>query len=212
MSLAISVHNVSKLYRLGEISRGQLLADIHRWWMRRKARKTGKDDSPTEAEPEEKGDFWALKDISFDIKQGETIAIVGANGAGKSTLLKIISRITAPTTGLVRIKGRVGSLLEVGTGFHPQLTGRDNVYLNGAILGMNRSEVKSKFDQIVDFARLGAIYRYSGEALFQRHVCAAGVLGGSIPRAGNPHHRRSALCWRPAVSKPMHAADGRNHQ
>jgi lipopolysaccharide transport system ATP-binding protein len=154
MSVAISVHNVSKLYRLGEISRGQLLADIHRWWMKRMARKTRQGDSPTEDAPEEKGDFWALKDISFEIKQGETIAIVGANGAGKSTLLKIISRITAPTTGLVRITGRVGSLLEVGTGFHPQLTGRDNVYLNGAILGMSRNEVKNKFDQIVDFSGL----------------------------------------------------------
>ena len=154
MSVAISVHNVSKLYRLGEISRGQLLADIHRWWMRRKAHKTTSKDYPTEAEPKERGDFWALKDISFDINQGETIGIIGANGAGKSTLLKIISRITAPTTGLVRIKGRVGSLLEVGTGFHPQLTGRDNVYLNGAILGMSRSEVKSKFDDIVGFAGL----------------------------------------------------------
>ena len=149
MSFAISVHNVSKLYRLGEISRLQLLTDIHRWWVRRKAHTT-----PTEAEPKERGDFWALKDISFDIKQGETIAIVGANGAGKSTLLKIISRITAPTTGLVRIKGRIGSLLEVGTGFHPQLTGRDNVYLNGAILGMSRNEVRSKFDDIVGFSGL----------------------------------------------------------
>ena len=107
-----------------------------------------------DAEPEEKGDFWALKEISFEIKQGETIGIVGANGAGKSTLLKIISRITAPTTGLVRIRGRIGSLLEVGTGFHPQLTGRDNVFLNGAILGMNRAEVKRKFDDIVAFAGL----------------------------------------------------------
>ena len=183
MSVAISVHNVSKLYRLGEISRGQLLADIHRWWMRRKAHKTARKDDPTEVEPKETGDFWALKDISFDVEQGETLAIVGANGAGKSTLLKIISRITAPTTGLVRIKGRIGSLLEVGTGFHPQLTGRDNVYLNGAILGMKRNEVKSKFDEIVDFAGLGTIYRYAGKALFERHVCAAGVLGGSIPRA-----------------------------
>ena len=154
MSVAISVHNVSKLYRLGEISRGQLLADIHRWWMKRMARKTGKRDSPTEAEPEEKGDFWALKDISFEIKQGETIAIIGANGAGKSTLLKIISRITAPTTGFVRIRGRIGTLLEVGTGFHPELTGRDNVFLNGAILGMSRNEVKRKFDDIVGFAGL----------------------------------------------------------
>ena len=109
---------------------------------------------PTEAEPEEKGDFWALKDISFELKQGETIAIIGANGAGKSTLLKIISRITAPTTGIVRIRGRIGTLLEVGTGFHPELTGRDNVFLNGAILGMNRNEVKRKFDDIVGFAGL----------------------------------------------------------
>ena len=154
MSLAISVQNVSKRYRLGEISRVQLLGDIHRWWMKRWARKSHARDHSAVAEPEEKGDFWALKDISFDLEQGETIAIVGANGAGKSTLLKIISRITAPTTGLVRIKGRVGSLLEVGTGFHPQLTGRDNIFLNGAILGMNRAEVKRKFDQIVDFSGL----------------------------------------------------------
>ena len=154
MSFAVSVHNVSKLYRLGEINRGQLLADIHRWWMKRMARRFRKGDAPKEAEPEEKGDFWALKDISFELKQGETIAIIGANGAGKSTLLKIISRITAPTTGLVRIRGRIGTLLEVGTGFHPELTGRDNVFLNGAILGMSRGEVKRKFDDIVGFAGL----------------------------------------------------------
>jgi lipopolysaccharide transport system ATP-binding protein len=154
MYVAISIQNVSKRYRLGEISRGQLLGDIHRWWMRRKARNCIRRDEVAASEPEEKGDFWALKDISFDIKEGETIGIFGANGAGKSTLLKIISRITAPTTGLVRIKGRVGSLLEVGTGFHPELTGRDNIYLNGAILGMNRDEVKRKFDDIVSFAGL----------------------------------------------------------
>ena len=156
MSLAISVHNVSKLYRLGEISRGQLIGDIHRWWMRRKARNNRERGfaNRRKPEPEEKGDFWALKDISFELKQGETIAIIGANGAGKSTLLKIISRITAPTTGLVRIRGRIGTLLEVGTGFHPELTGRDNVFLNGAILGMSRNEVKRKFDDIVGFAGL----------------------------------------------------------
>ena len=154
MSFAISIQNVSKRYRLGEISRGQLLADIHRWWMRRKAHKIATREHLTGPEPREAGDFWALRDISLDIKEGETIGIIGANGAGKSTLLKIISRITAPTTGVVRIKGRVGSLLEVGTGFHPQLTGRDNVYLNGAILGMTRGEVKSKFDDIVSFAGL----------------------------------------------------------
>ena len=103
-------------------------------------------------EPTEEGDFWALRDVSFEIEEGKTIGVVGANGAGKSTLLKIISRITAPTNGSIKIKGRIGSLLEVGTGFHPELTGRDNVFLNGAILGMSRAEVRAKFDDIVAFA------------------------------------------------------------
>jgi lipopolysaccharide transport system ATP-binding protein len=155
MSLAISIDSVSKRYRLGEINRSQLLTDVHRWWMRRRtSRGLGNKKGPVETEPKEEGDFWALKDVSFDIEQGKTVGLIGTNGAGKSTLLKIISRITAPTKGSVRIKGRLGSLLEVGTGFHPELTGRDNVFLNGAILGMSRAEVKNKFDEIVGFSEL----------------------------------------------------------
>ena len=153
MSFAISVNDVSKRYRLGEINRGQLLADVHRWWLRRKVSPLDKRE-PVEAEPKEEGDFWALKNVSFEIEKGKTIGIIGANGAGKSTLLKIISRITAPTKGSIRLKGRIGSLLEVGTGFHPELTGRDNVFMNGAILGMSRAEVRRKFDDIVAFAAI----------------------------------------------------------
>ena len=153
MSDAISIENVSKIYRLGEINRSQFFGDIGRW-LRHKVGPHQGFGSPMDEEGKvvEPDVFWALRDVNLRIGQGETLAIIGANGAGKSTLLKIISRITAPTKGFVRIRGRVGSLLEVGTGFHQDLTGRDNVFLNGAILGMNRSEVKAKFDDIVSFA------------------------------------------------------------
>lgn len=145
MNQALIIEGVSKRYRLGEIG-GRSFRESLGYWSRGVMGKS--------VPVEDKRDFWALKDISFEIKEGETVGIVGANGAGKSTLLKIISRITAPSSGAVTIRGRVGSLLEVGTGFHPDLSGRDNVFLNGAILGMSRSEVSQKFDAIVDFAGL----------------------------------------------------------
>lgn len=142
--LAISVENVSKLYHLGALDRKVLWQEV--------AANLGLRPSKKEVEETKRDEFWALKDISFEIKEGDTVGIIGANGAGKSTLLKILSRITSPTTGTVKINGRVGSLLEVGTGFNPEMTGRENVYLNGAIQGMKRPEIESKFDDVVSFA------------------------------------------------------------
>lgn len=142
MSLAIKVENLGKRYRLGEFGRRTFFKE----WRQKLFAKT----------PENEEDyFWALKDINFDIQEGEVTAIIGHNGAGKSTLLKILSSITSPTHGSVKLKGRVASLLEVGTGFHQELSGRDNVFLNGAILGMSTREVASKFDDIMEFSEIG---------------------------------------------------------
>lgn len=157
MSEVIRVEHLSKRYRLGVINRGMLYRDLQSWWAR--IRKTEDPNAPVAAggpaKRIEHGDeFWALRDIDFTVNQGDTLGIVGRNGAGKSTLLKILSRITSPTEGRVSMRGRMASLLEVGTGFHPELTGRENVYLNGAILGMSRAEVRAKFDEIVEFSGL----------------------------------------------------------
>lgn len=151
----IVVEEVSKLYKLGEINTGSLSHDLNRWW-----RIMTKKEDPYEklAESNDRttksssGFVWSLKDVSFDVKEGEVFGIIGKNGAGKSTILKLLSKITKPSRGTIRIDGRVASLLEIGTGFHPDLSGRENVYLNGALLGMKRREIQERFDDIVQFS------------------------------------------------------------
>ncbi|MCH2196641.1 ABC transporter ATP-binding protein [Kordia sp.] len=153
--IILRVEKLSKQYRLGVIGTGTISHDLNRWWHKIR----GKEDPYTRIGERNKRNtvgksnyVWAIKDISFDVRKGEVLGIIGKNGAGKSTLLKILSKVTMPTQGIIRSKGRIASLLEVGTGFHPELTGKENIFLNGAILGMTKAEIKSKFEEIVEFA------------------------------------------------------------
>src|SRR5574341_479409 len=149
----ISIEDLSKIYRIGEIGTGTFYGDLKRWW----ARQRGNPDPYLKIGDSDHGNregkiIWALKDVNLTVQQGEAVGIIGRNGAGKSTLLKILSQVTVPTSGIVKVKGRIASLLEVGTGFHPELTGRENIFLNGTIMGMTRTEVNRKFDEILDFS------------------------------------------------------------
>jgi len=158
MSTAIQIENVSKVYRLGAMGTGTLSHDLRRWWNISRGKedpylKVGVKNDRTDGIDSEY--VRSLNDISFDVQQGESLGVIGRNGAGKSTLLKILSRITGPSTGSIKIKGRIASLLEVGTGFHPELTGRENIFLNGAILGMRKAEISRKLDEIIAFSGIG---------------------------------------------------------
>ncbi len=186
MSTAISVEHISKQYRLGQIGGGTLAGDINRWW----ARLQNKEDpylkiGDAERIQNEGETIWALRDVTFQVEKGRSLGIIGRNGAGKSTLLKILSRVTAPTSGLIKVNGRIASLLEVGTGFHPDLTGRENISLNGALMGMSNSEIKKNFDAIVDFAGVGdfidtPVKRYSSGMYVRLAFAVAAYLDPDI--------------------------------
>ncbi len=184
----IEVNNLSKQYRLGQVGTGTLSHDLNRFWHKIR----GKEDpylKVTEKNERSKGSdskyVWALEDVSFKLNEGQVLGVIGTNGAGKSTLLKLLSRITSPTTGTINIKGRMSSLLEVGTGFHPELTGRENIYLNGAILGMSKQEISRKLDEIVEFSGCASfvdtpVKRYSSGMIVRLGFAVAAHLESEI--------------------------------
>ena len=186
--IAIKAENISKQYRLGEVGTGTLSHDLNRFWYKVR----GKEDPYLKIgqanDRSKKGDsdyVWSLRDINFEIERGDAVGIIGRNGAGKSTLLKLLSKVTRPTTGRFKITGRIASLLEVGTGFNPEMTGRENVFLNGAILGMRRHEIKRKFDEIVDFSGVAAyidtpVKRYSSGMYVRLAFAVAAYLESEI--------------------------------
>lgn len=186
--IVLRAENISKQYRLGQLGTGTISHDLNRLW----AKLRGKQDPYLKiGDVNDRGKIggsdyiWSLKDINFEIKQGDVVGIIGKNGAGKSTLLKILSQVTSPTTGEVKIKGRIASLLEVGTGFHPDLSGRENIFLNGAILGMTKQEIKLKLDEIVDFSGVAKyldtpVKRYSSGMMVRLGFAVAAHLEPEI--------------------------------
>lgn len=184
-NVVVSVENLSKQYRYGVINNKSLARDLRSWWATLRGREDPNVRIGEESKVGRHDRFWALRNVSFEVKAGERLAIMGCNGAGKSTLLKILSRVTAPTEGCVRIRGRVASLLEVGTGFHPELTGLENIYLNGTILGMKKDEISAKFDDIVSFSGLEdfvdtPVKRYSNGMFVRLAFAVAAHLDSEI--------------------------------
>jgi len=187
-NIALKAINISKAYQLGEIGTGTISRDMERWWAKVRGKadplaKIGEVNDRTKATSSEV--IWSLKDINFEIEQGEAIGIIGPNGAGKSTLLKILSKITSPTTGKIVGRGRIASLLEIGTGFNPELTGRENIFLNGSILGMRKAETQRKLDEIVDFAGVAKyldtpVKRYSSGMYIRLAFAVAAHLESEI--------------------------------
>lgn len=187
--IAIRFDHVGKLYRLGQVGTGTLSNDLNRWWQ---MRVLGKEDpymlvgeTNDRAHKGASDYIWALRDINFQVRRGEVVGIIGKNGAGKSTLLKLLSRVTAPTSGNIHIRGRIASLLEVGTGFHQEMTGRENIYMNGSILGMTRSEINRKLDKIVEFAGVERyldtpVKRYSSGMIVRLGFAVAAFLEPEI--------------------------------
>ena len=187
--IAIRFAHVGKLYRLGQVGTGTLSNDLNRWWQTRILHREDPymivGEINDRAHKGSSDYVWALRDIDFDVRQGEVVGIIGKNGAGKSTLLKLLSRVTAPTTGEIRARGRIASLLEVGTGFHQEMTGRENIYMNGSILGMTRAEINGKLDEIVDFAGVERyldtpVKRYSSGMIVRLGFAVAAFLEPEI--------------------------------
>lgn len=212
MNPAIRVQNVTKCYRIGKSPTGSLnLTESIRSAAQSTARKLKQLVAPAAVAPDE--GYWALKGVSFEVEPGELVGVIGRNGAGKSTLLKLLSRVSAPTSGRIEVRGRMGSLLEVGTGFHPELTGRENVFLSGSILGMTRAEIRAKFDQIVEFSGIGPfidtpVKRFSSGMFVRLGFAVAAFLEPEILIVDEVLAVGDATFQKKCVDRMMHLAQG----